>query len=446
MKKKIMVMMFSGDNVVTGMHKYDFDKKITLEILRSQESGGCSVLVRRVVFNNLKLDEILNYVSKTVNDLYDIESDFYAPSGSSKNYTLNILEALKERCVVSFSDELQRKWDYIINSIANAKVLYSTPFDYKSVSEARNKFNDIIEQELSFEKDVKRQMHEDGHPFRAIGMILDNVKKIDEPTPFKVHTVESFNKNLLNDKDIPEDLSSFRSICVGAGGIVGMTVVSGGKIVSNSKKSLESFINNILSERYRKDIFVVSAEDAVTLYRDFLKLYTGKDRYSEYNFIFTKFLGNILAVDSDELFVDSEDRCWDDKMLAQKILEKDDTDDTHDKCVMLVTDNEEFSIATDENGIPVGDTDQTKIMDYFGISKSDILIASCIILSKDETVLKFKSSFLECLDSLAGFEIDKLYVDNSIISSKYEDTKVKYGFVVNELKALFPKVEIVHKA
>ena len=88
----------------------------------------------------------------------------------------------------------------------------------------------------------------------------------------------------------------------------------------------------------------------------------------------------------------------------------------------------------------------TKIMDYFGISKSDILIASCIILSKDESVLKFKSSFLECLDSLAGFEIDKLYVDNSIIASKCEDTKVKYGFVVNELKALFPKVEIVHKA
>ena len=436
-------------NAWGGMFKYDFNNKITLEITKSTgKYEDSNVISRKVVFNELKLDEILNYLTKTMDDLYEPTLEVYTICDSGKNYILNVLEALKLRCNVPFGEELQEKWNSIINAISNSKYLYNSAWSFKSIHEANARYRDII----NTEKEDKprggiygRIMHEDGHPFRAIGMILDNVKKPDKPASFKAHTVESFNKNLLDDTDIPEDLSSFRSICIGAGGILSMTTVNGGKILPSTKRSLESFINAILSERYKKDIFVASAEDAVTLYRDFLQLYTGKEKYTDYNFIFTKFLRSILTVDIDKLFEDSKDKGWDDKILAQKILEKDDNADTHDKCIMIVTDNEEFSIDIDENGMPEGNTDQTKIMDYFGIDKSNVLIASCVILSKDESVLKFKSSFLECLDSLAGFKMDKLYVDNFIIEPKDKDTKVKLDFIVNELKALFPKVEIQYK-
>lgn len=449
MKNAMLVMMYNGKTNLGGMFKYDFNDKITLEITKSAgKYEDSNVISRKVVFNELKLDEILNYLTKTMDDLYEPTLEVYTICDSGKNFILNILEALKLRCGVPFGEELQEKWNSIIKAISNSKYLYNSARNFKSIHEANARYRDII----NTEKEDKsrggiygRIMHEDGHPFRAISMILDNVKKIDESASFKAHTVESFNKNLLDDTDIPEDLSSFRSICINAGGFISMTTVNGGKIVSSTKRSLESFLNAILSERYRKDIFVASAEDAVTLYRDFLQLYTGKEKYTEYSIIFTKFLGSILTVDISELFKDSKDKGWDDKILAQKILEKDDNADTHDKCIMLVTDKDEFSITTDENGVPEGNCDQTKIMDYFGIDKSKIFIASCIILSKDESVLKFKSSFFECLDNLTSFGIDKLYIDDSITASKDKGMREKLEFILNEVKALSPKVEIEYK-
>lgn len=449
MKNTMLVMMYNGETNFGGMFKYDFDSKISLEITKtSGKYEDSNVISRKVVFNELKTDEILNYLTKTISDLYEPTFEVYTIGSAGKNFILNILEALKMRCGVPFGEELQEKWNSIINAISNSKFLYDTAWSYNSVYDAHARYRDIIKTKA--EKESRggiygRIMHEDGHPFRAIGMILNDMKKYDKPASFTACPADSFDKSLLNDKDIPEDLSSFKSICIGAGGIVSMTSVSGGKIVSNSKRSLETFINNILSGRYNDKVFVASAEDAVTLYRDFLHLYTGKDKYSEYNFIFTKFLGNILTVDIDELFEDSEDKGWDDKILAQKILEKDDDNDTHDKCIMIITDKDEFSITTDENGVPEANADQTKIMDYFGIDKSKVFIASCIILSKDETVLKFKSSFFECLDNLSGFGIDKLYVDDSIVASKDEDTKAKFEFILSEVKALSPKVEIEYK-
>lgn len=447
MKNTMLVMMHNAETNYGGMFKYDFDDKISLEIIKTTgKYENSNVISRKVVFNQLKTDELLNYLTKTIGDLYEPQLEVYTISSAGRNYLLNILEALKLRCGVPFGEELQEKWNSIISAISNSKCLYDNAWCYNSVADARDRYRDIIKTKA--EKESRggiygRIMHEDGHPFRAISMILDNVKKCDKPASFTTCPTETFNKTLLNDKDIPEDLSTFKSLCINAGGFISMTSVSGGKIVSNTRRSLESFIDDILRGRYIDKVFVVSAEDAVTLYRDFLHLYTGKDRYSEYNFVFTKFLGNILTVDIDELFEDSEDKGWDDKILAQKILEKDD--DTRDKCIMIVTDNEEFSIATDENGVPVGNIDQTKIMDYFGIAKFNIFIASCIILSKDETVLKFKSSFFECLDNLSGFGIDKLYVDDSIVASKDEDTKAKFEFILNEVKALSPKVEIEYK-
>ena len=448
MKNKMLVMMYSGKTNVDGMFKYDFDNKISLEILKNIGLyDSLSELSRTVTFNELKLDEILNYVTKTVNDLYEPSMEFYTICETGKKYILNILEMLKQRCSLSFSEELQRKWDFIINAITNSKCIYDNAWGYMTIINARSKYIDIINKEKESRGGIYgRIMHEDGHPFRAISMIFDNMKKTDKPVSFTACPAESFNKNLLDDTDIPEDLSSFRSICINAGGFISMTTVNGGKIVSSTKRSLESFLNVILSERYRKDIFVASAEDAVTLYRDFLQLYTGKEKYTEYSIIFTKFLGSILTVDISELFKDSKDKGWDDKILAQKILEKDDNDDTHDKCIMIVTDKDEFSITTDENGVPEENADQTKIMDYFGIDKSKIFIASCIILSKDESVLKFKSSFFECLDNLTSFGIDKLYIDDSIVASKDEDTKRKLEFILNEVKALSHKVEIEYKA
>lgn len=450
MKNTMLVMMYNGETNFGGMFKYDFDSKISLEITKTYgKYEDSNVISRKVVFNELKTDEILNYLTKTISDLYEPQLEVYTISNTGKNYLLNILEALKLRCSVPFGEELQEKWNSIINAIINSKYLYDNTWCYSSIYDAHARYRDIIKTEA--EKEVRggiygRVMHEDGHPFRAIGMILNDMKKYDKPASFTACPAESFNKNLLDDTDIPEDLSTFKSICINAGGLVSMTSVSGGKIVSNFKRSLETFINNILSGRYNDKVFVASAEDAVTLYRDFLHLYTGKEKYSEYNFTFTKFLGNILAVDIDELFEDSEDKGWDDKILAQKILKKDDNDDTHDKCIMIVTDKDEFSITTDENGVPEANTDQTKIMDYFGIDKSKIFIASCIILSKGESVLKFKSSFFECLDNLTSFGIDKLYIDDSIVASKDEDAKTKLEFILNEVKALSPKVEIEYKA
>ena len=449
MKNAMLVMMYSSKTNFGGMFKHDFNNKISLEIIKSVDKyEDSNVISRKVVFNELKLDEILNYLTKTMDDLYEPTLEVYTISSAGKNHILNILEALKMRCGIPFGEELQEKWNYIINAISNSKYLYDNAWCYNNIADARDRYRDIINtkrEDKSHGGIYGRVMHEDGHPFRAISMILDNVKKLDESASFKAHTVESFNKNLLNDKDIPEDLSSFRSICINAGGFISMTTVNGGKIVSSTKRSLETFINNILSERYRKDIFVASAEDAVTLYRDFLQLYTGKEKYTEYSIIFTKFLGSILTVDISELFKDSKDKGWDDKILAQKILEKDDNADTHDKCIMLVTDKDEFSITTDENGVPEGNCDQTKIMDYFGIDKSKIFIASCIILSKDESVLKFKSSFFECLDNLTSFGIDKLYIDDSIVASKDKGMKEKLEFILNEVKALSPKVEIEYR-
>lgn len=451
MKNAMLVMMYNAETNMGGMFKYGFDDKITLEITKSiGKYEDSNVISRKVVFNELKLDEILNYLTKTMDDLYEPKLEVYTICNSGKNYILNILEALKLRCGVPFGEELQEKWNSIIKAISNSKYLYNNAWSFKAVYDARARYREIINTEVEKENKSRggiygRVMHEDGHPFRAISMILDNVKRIDKPASFTACPAESFNKNLLDDTDIPEDLSSFRSICINAGGFISMTTVNGGKILPSTKRSLETFINNILSERYKKDIFVASAEDAVTLYRDFLQLYTGKEKYTEYNIIFTKFLRSILTVDISELFKDSKDKGWDDKILAQKILEKDDNADTHDKCIMLVTDNEEFSITTDENGVPEENADQTKIMDYFGIDKSKIFIASCIILSKDESVLKFKSSFFECLDNLTSFGIDKLYIDDSIVASKDKGMKEKLEFILNEVKALSPKVEIEYK-
>lgn len=447
MKNTMLVMMYSKKTNVGEMFSYDFDKEIKLEIIKNLvKVNGSSELVRSVRFNSLQLDEILNYLVKTVDDLYEPEMEVYTICESGKNYILNILEALKQRCGVPFADELQQKWESIIDAISKSKYVYSSAWDYMSIADTRNKFREMMGKKKDKPCDgiYGRVMHEDGHPFRAINMLFDNMnhsKPASTSGPFR-----HFNSYLEDDTDIPKDLSSFKSICIDIGGIISMSSVSGGKIISSRKRSLESFFNAILGGKYEEFPFVASAEDAATLYSEFLKLYTGKEDFSKHNLTFTKFLGRIITVDIDELFKDDKDKTWDDRKLAKAFLEKDSKEENKKyKSIAIVTDNEDYA-DVDENGTSVLDCNKSKILDDFGIDKSGTTLVSCIIISKDESMLKFKKLLFECLNNIEEFGVQKIYFDASIEKSQDKNVLEKFEFLKKEFEIVFPEAEIEYKA
>ena len=94
MKNAMLVMMYNGKTNLGGMFKYDFNDKITLEITKSAgKYEDSNVISRKVVFNELKLDEILNYLTKTMDDLYEPTLEVYTICDSGKNFILNIMVA-----------------------------------------------------------------------------------------------------------------------------------------------------------------------------------------------------------------------------------------------------------------------------------------------------------------------------------------------------------------
>ena len=431
MKNMMLVMMYTKQTNVGEMFAYNFNKEIKLEVIKNGgKYGDLSELSRKVIFDDLEIDEILNYLVKTTDDLYEPTLEVYTICESGKNYILNVLEALKQRCGVPFTEELQQKWNSVIDIITKSKYVYDSSWDYMSIADTRNKFREIMgkkEDELCSE-------HKHAHKCGCHHTELkENIKK----------------------GEIPKSLDCFTSMSV-YGDIVGCADVFMGKIKGEGVSSIKDFFNSFTSNMTEINRFLITSKDLEYLFGKILKLLKrDKDVIINQNKL-GDFVSKCIIVDSNTLFEDRTD--FTPLELASKFLEKDVEESDKSikdeilkgkKASVVITSNLNFSINL-KGAANIVNTEievsklievRTKICKSFGIDESKEYLVSCIIRNpkdEDDSILKVKKDASDFLMFIEIVGIDKLYLD-----SKLKDKK-DIGMLIKEIKDVYNNLEVIY--
>ena len=431
MKNMMLVMMYTKKTNVGEMFAYNFDKEIKLEVIKNGgKYGDLSELSRKVIFDDLKIDEILNYLVKTIDDLYEPTLEVYTICESGKNYILNVLEALKQRCGVPFTEELQQKWNSVIDIITKSKYVYDSSWDYMSIADTRNKFREI----MGKKEDELCNGHKHAHKCGC-------------------HHTEP--KENIKKGEIPKSLDCFTSMSI-YGDIVGCADVFMGKIKGEGVSSIKDFFNSFTGNKTEINRFLITSKDLEYLFGKILKLLKrDKDVIINQNKL-GDFVSKCIIVDSNMLFEDRTD--FTPLELASKFLEKDVEEVSKSikdeilkgkKASVVMTSNPNFSINL-KGAANITNTEievsklievRTKICKSFGIDESKEYLVSCIIRNpkdEDDSILKVKKDASEFLGLIEIVGIDKIYVD-----SKLKD-KRDVGLLVKEIKDVYNNLEVVY--
>ena len=431
MTNMMLVMMYSKNTNVGEMFAYNFDKEIKLEVIKNGgKYGDLSELSRKVIFDDLKIDEILNYLVKTIDDLYEPTLEVYTICKSGKNYILNVLEALKHRCGVPFTEELQQKWNSVIDTITKSKYVYDSSWDYMSIADTRNKFREIMSKKEDELYGRHKHIHKCGcHHTEP----RENIKK----------------------GEIPKSLDCFTSMCV-HGDIVGCTDVFMGKIKGEGVSSIKDFFNSFTGNKTEINRFLITSKDLEYLFGEILKLLKrDKDVILNQNKL-GDLISKCIIVDSNMLFDDRTN--FTPLELASKFLEKDVEEidkSIRDKILkgkkasVVITSNPNFSInlksvsnvANNEIEVFKLIELRTKICKSFGIDESKEYLVSRIIRNlkdEDDSILKVKKDASDFLMFIEIVGIDKIYLD-----SKLKDKK-DVEMLIKEIKNVYSNLEVIY--
>lgn len=430
MKNMMLVMMYTKQTNVGEMFAYNFDKEIKLEVIKNGgKYGDLSELSRKVIFDDLKIDEILNYLVKTIDDLYEPTLEVYTICESGKNYILNILEALKQRCGVPFTEELQQKWNNVIDTIIKSKYVYDSAWDYMSIFDTRNKFREIMG------------------------------KKEDEPCCEHKHAHKcgchhTEPKENIKKDEIPKSLSCFTSMVV-SGDTVDYTDIFMGDVKSGGVYDIREFFKKYIDGELEIDRFMITSKNLQYLFGKLLEI-SKRDKSVILNQnLIGDFISKCIIIDSDMIFKDIKDftslelasKFIDNyaeeigKSIRDKILEGK-------KASIVITANTDFSMNV-KGVTSIPDTDievsklieiRSKICKSFGVDEDKEYLVSCIIRNlkdKDDSILKVKKDASEFLGFIDIVGIDKLYLD-----SKLKDKK-DIGMLIKEIKDVYNNLEVI---
>lgn len=239
------------------------------------------------------------------------ERIMYVLNGKSKGIIISLLQDLKEKCPVAFSDELAEQYSHVLNMLRGANTLFANNEEMTS-NEATRRIN-VIFNTVDKENMVKpKEEIKEGGKFMRDKFFTPPVTKEEKPVT-NVRTKEGVF--------IPDDVNPKKTFRAGMilANIIHVTDVVDGEYCGNMRMPVYKYIKGVLKDDHSNRPLVLCNDDATRLYREFVKRgerdIHGKLLYTKE---FGKFLANVIPVDEKEVIKDIGDDGWDDVMLAEK--------------------------------------------------------------------------------------------------------------------------------
>lgn len=313
------------------------------------------------------------------------ERIMYVLNGKSKGIIISLLQDLKERCPVAFSDELAEQYNHVLNMLRGANTLFAN--NEKMTSDEATRRVNIILNTVDKENLVKPK---------------EEAPKAKEEMP--VTNVRSKEGVFIPDDMMPNPKKTFRAGMILAN-MIHVTDVVDGEYCGNMRMPVYKYIKGVLKDDHSGRPLVLCNEDATRLYREFVKRgerdVHGKLLYTKE---FGNFLANVIPVDEKEVIKDIGDDGWDDVMLAErwsgiKAPEKK-------KNAVIITANNKLG-----NHLNVLNTN--KAIELFGIDTNKVAVNSLMSLLPNVTTK---------IEEMQGLYNIAKYIDDNGIDIIYIDT------------------------
>lgn len=223
----------------------------------------------------------------------------YVLNEKSKGVMISLIEDLKEKCPVAFSDELAVQYNRVLSSLNCANTLFANNEEMTS-NEATRRIN-VIFNTVDKENMVKPKEE------------APKAKEEEKPVVTNTRTKEGVF--------IPDDMNPKKTFRAGMilANIIHVTDVVDGEYCGNMRMPVYKYIKGVLKDDHSNRPLVLCNDDAARLYREFIRCgerdIHGKLLYTKE---FGNFLANVIPVDEKDILIDIGDDGWDDVMLAER--------------------------------------------------------------------------------------------------------------------------------
>lgn len=286
-----------------------------IDIRRNTESGIFGTVVHHesdTVYDVLEdLVSIIKAIPKEKLSFNMPRRSMYVLNGKSKGIIISLLEDLKEKCPVAFSDELAKHYDQVLNMLRGANTLFANNEEMTSTEATRRIniiFNSVDKENLAKPKEEIKE----GGKFMKDKFFTPPVTK-EKPEVTNVRSKEGVF--------VPDDVNPKKTFRAGMilANMIHITDVVCGEYCGNMRMPVYKFIKGALKDDHNNRPLVLCNDDAKRLYREFVDC-GERDVYGKllYTKEFCNFLANVIPVDENKVITDKGDDGWDDVMLAER--------------------------------------------------------------------------------------------------------------------------------
>lgn len=379
-----------------------------IDIRRNTEAGIFGTVVHHesdTVYDVLEdLVSIIKAIPKEKLSFNIPRRTMYVLNGKSKGIIISLIEDLKEKCPVAFSDELAKQYDQVLNLLRGANTLFANNEEMTS-NEATRRIN------IVFNTTDK-----------------ENLVKPKEETPKAKEEMPVTNVRTKEGVFIPDDVNPKKTFRAGMilANIIHVTNVVDGEYCGNMRMPVYKYIKGVLKDDHSNRPLVLCNDDATRLYREFVKRgerdVHGKLLYTKE---FGNFLANVIPVDEKEILIDIGDEGWDDVTLAEKwsgikAPEKK-------KNAVIITANNKLG-----NHLNVLNTN--KAIELFGIDTNKVAVNSLMsLLPNISTKIEEMQGLYNIAKYIDDNDIDVIYIDTITInpdSTEFWDRIVELGKIL----------------
>lgn len=264
-----------------------------IDIRRNTESGIFGTVVHH---ESDTVYDVLEDLVSIIKAIAFPRRTMYVLNGKTKDVIISLIQDLKEKCPVAFSNDLAEQYGRALNLLKTANTLFAS-------------------NEVMTSKEVTRRINVIFNTVDKENMVKPKEEvKEEKPVVTNVRTKEGV---FIPDDMIPKN--TFRAGMILAN-TIHITDVVAGEYCGNMRMPVYKFIKGALKDdKYNGRPLVLCNDDAARLYREFIRCgerdVHGKLLYTKE---FGKFLANVIPVDEKEVIKDIGDDGWDDVMLAEK--------------------------------------------------------------------------------------------------------------------------------
>lgn len=327
----------------------------------------------------------------------------YVLNGKTKDVIISLIQDLKEKCPVAFSNDLAEQYSRVLNLLKTANTLFAS-------------------NEVMTSKEATRR----------INVIFDTVDKENLAKPkeeeVKEEKPEVTNARTKKGVFIPDDVNPKKTFRAGMilANIIHVTDVVDGEYCGNMRMPVYKYIKGVLKDDHSGRPLVLCNDDAARLYREFVKR-SERDVHGKllYTKEFGNFLANVIPVDEKEILIDIGDEGWDDVMLAEKwsgikAPEKK-------KNAVIITANNKLG-----NHLNVLNTN--KAIELFGIDTNKVAVNSLMsLLPSVSTKIEEMQGLYNIAKYIDDNDIDVIYIDTITINpdnTEFWDRIVELGKIL----------------